>query len=203
MNDMASQQWHMLASIRHLKVFESVGHLRGVRRASEECHLSQPAVTQAIAKLEERVGVTLLKRRASGSYLNEFGIILHRRTQRFFAQIEEAIGELGVPGSPLSIPRMASRISWLQIRSLLAVVGDGSIAQAARSLGVSQTSLQRACRDLERILGTPLYAQAASGGMATPAAAKFACKVNMAKREIDEAMEELRGPLGAISPARL
>jgi len=198
MNDMASQQRHMLASIRHLKLFESVGHLGGVRRASEECHLSQPAVTQAIAKLEERVGVTLLKRRASGSYLNEFGIILHRRTQRFFAQIEEAIGELGVPGSPLSIPRMASRISWLQIRSLVAVVGDGSITQAARALGVSQTSLQRACRDLERILGTPLYAQAASGGMATPAAARFARKVNMAKREIDGAIEELEAARGNI-----
>jgi len=179
-------------------VFESVGHLRGVRRASEECHLSQPAVTQAIAKLEERVGVTLLERRASGSYLNEFGIILHRRTQRFFAQIEEALEELGVPAAPLSISQMASRISWSQIRSLVAVVGNGSIAQAARALSVSQTSLQRACRDLERALGTPLYAQAASGGMATPAAAKFARKVNLAKREIDWAIEEVETARGNI-----
>jgi LysR family transcriptional regulator, regulator for genes of the gallate degradation pathway len=198
MNNTTSQQWHMSASIRHLKVFESVGNLRGVRRASEECHLSQPAVTQAIAKLEERVGVPLLTRRASGSYLNEFGIILHRRTQRFFAQIEEALAELGVPGSPLSIPRTASRISWSQIRSLVAVVANGSMPQAARALGVSQTSLQRACRDLERTLGTPLYTQAASGGMATPAAAKFAREVNMAKREIDWAIEEVKTARGNV-----
>ena len=198
MNDITSQKWDMLASIRHLKVFESVGHLRGVRRASEECHLSQPAVTQAIAKLEERVGVALLERRASGSYLNEYGTILHRRTQRFFAQIEEALQELGVPGSPLSVPRMASRISWSQIRSLVAVVGNGSVAQAARALGVSQTSLQRACRDLERTLSMPLCVQAASGGMATPAAAKFARRVNLAKREIDWAIEEVEAARGNV-----
>ena len=65
-------------SIRHLKVFDSVGQLHGVRRASEECHLSQPAVTQAMAKLEQQMGVTLLERRPSGSYLNEFGRIFHR-----------------------------------------------------------------------------------------------------------------------------
>ena len=104
MNNTSSQQWNMAASIWHLKVFESVGQLRGVRRASEECHLSQPAVTQAVAKLEERMGVSLFERRVSGSYLNEFGVILHRRTRRFFSQIEEALGELGVPRSPLSIP---------------------------------------------------------------------------------------------------
>ena len=45
------------ASIRHLKVFESVAQLHGVRKASEEFHLSQPAVTQAIAKLEKQLGV--------------------------------------------------------------------------------------------------------------------------------------------------
>ena len=198
MNSTASQQWNMAASVWHLKVFESVGHLRGVRRASEECHLSQPAVTQAIAKLEERIGVTLLERRVSGSYLNEFGVILHRRTQRFFVQIEEALGELGVPRSPLSIPRMASRISWSQMHSIVAVAGNGSVAEAAHALSVSQSSLQRACRELERTLSTTLYIQTAAGGVATPAAVEFARKVNLAKREIDWAMEEVEAARGNI-----
>ncbi|HEY1927876.1 MAG TPA: LysR family transcriptional regulator, partial [Caulobacteraceae bacterium] len=67
------------ASLRHLRLFESVARLSSVRQASEECFLSQPAVTQAIAKLEEQVGMTLLDRRASGSYLNDYGVIFHRR----------------------------------------------------------------------------------------------------------------------------
>jgi len=185
-------------SIRHLKVFDSVGHLHGVRRASEDCHLSQPAVTQAIAKLEEQMGVTLLERRASGSYLNEFGIIFHRRTQRLFAQFEQALADLGVPSRPIPVARIAGRISKTQIRSLISIVENGSFAHAARALGVSQTSLQRAARDLERNLRTPLYAQTASGIVATPAAAEFARKVKLALREIQWGIDEVEAARGNI-----
>lgn len=189
------------ASIRHLKVFESVAHLQGVRRASQECHLSQPAVTQAIAKLEEQMGVSLLERCASGSYLNEFGIIFHRRTQRMFSQIEQALVELGVPTGPIPATRLASRISRLQIRSLLAIAENGSLAAGARTLGLSQASLQRAARDLERALRTPLIVQAASGIMATQAAAQFARKVKLALREIDLGIDEIEAARGNIGGA--
>src|SRR5580658_9107564 len=185
-------------SIRHLRLFESVAQLHGVRRASEECHLSQPAVTQAIAKLEEQLGVQLLLRCATGSYLNEFGIIFHGRTQRFFAQVEQALVELGVPTSPVPLARLSSRISRSQIRSLIAIVENGFFAQAARALGVSQTSLQRAARDLERTLRTPLYIQTASGIMATPAAAEFARKIKVAQREIDWGVDEVEAARGNV-----
>jgi LysR family transcriptional regulator of gallate degradation len=198
MTDPELQRPEFATSIRHLKVFDSVGQLHGVRRASEECHLSQPAVTQAIAKLEEQMGVTLLERRASGSYLNEFGIIFHRRTQRLFAQFEQALVALGVPSTPIPISRIAGRISKTQIRSLISIVENGSFAQAARALDVSQTSLQRAARDLERNLRTPLYAQTASGIVATPAATEFARKVKLALREIQWGIEEVEAARGNI-----
>lgn len=185
-------------SIRHLKVFNSVAHLNGVRRASDECHLSQPAVTQALAKLEEQIGATLLERRASGTYLNEVGIVFHRRTQRLFAQFEQALVELGVPAGPVPVSGMAGRISKSQVRSLIAIVENGSFAQAARALGVSQTSLQRAARDLERTLRTPLYAQTAAGIVATPAAVEFARKVKLALREIELGIEEVEAAKGNI-----
>lgn len=186
------------ASIRHLKVFESVAHLQGVRRASQECHLSQPAVTQAIAKLEEQMGVRLLNRCASGSYLNEFGIIFHRRTQRMFTQIEHALLELGVPAKPTPAARLASRMSRVQIRSLIAIAENGSLAAGARTLDASQASLQRAARDLERTLRTPLIVQAASGIMATQAAAQFARKIKLALREIDLGMDEIEAARGNV-----
>lgn len=198
MPDSNSQLPEFSTSIRHLKVFDSVGELHGVRRASDECHLSQPAVTQAIAKLEEQMGVTLLDRRASGSYLNEFGIVFHRRTQRLFAQFEQALVELGVPSRPIPVARIAGRISKTQIRSLISIVENGSFAQAARALGVSQTSLQRAARDLERNLRTPLYVQTASGIVATPAAAEFARKVKLALREIQWGIDEVEAARGNI-----
>jgi len=186
------------ASIRHLRVFQSVADLQGFQRASEECHLSQPAVTQAIAKLEEQLGVPLLVRRASGSYLNEFGIIFQRRMQRLFTQIEQALAELGVPTGPIPISQMASRITRPQIRSLIAIVENGSFAQAARALGVSQTSLQRSARDLERTLRTPLYIQTASGIVAAQTAVEFSRKLKLALREIDWGVDEVEAARGNI-----
>ena len=184
------------ASLRHLKLFESVARLRSVRKASEECHLSQPAVTQAIAKLEEQTGVTLLDRRASGTYANEFGTIFQRRTQRLFDQIERALVTLGVPNSHAPIPLVASRITRSQIRSLTAIVENGSFAQAARALAVSQTSLQRAARDLERTLRMPLFIQTAGGIMATPAGAEFSRAIKVAMREMEAALDELEAARG-------
>jgi DNA-binding transcriptional LysR family regulator len=179
-------------------VFASVAQLHGVRRASEDCHLSQPAVTQAIAKLEEQLGVTLLERRASGSYLNEFGIIFHRRVQRLFAQIEEALIELGVPNGPIPVTRLSGRISRSQIRSLIAIVENGSFVKGARALGISQTSLQRSARDLERMLRTPLYAQTASGIVATPSAVEFARKIKLALREVELGIDEVEAARGNV-----
>ncbi len=183
-------------SLRHLKLFETVARLSSVRRASEECHLSQPAVTQAIAKLEEQIGVGLLERGASGSYLNQLGVIFQRRTERLFSQIEQALIELGVPNC--HAPVMASRITRSQIRSLIAIVENGSFAQAARALGVSQATLSRAARDLERDLRKPLYHRTAAGIAATPAGAELARKLKLATREIESGIEELESAKGSL-----
>ena len=183
-------------SIRHLQLFESVARLSSVRKASEECHLSQPAVTQALAKLEEQLGVPLLERRASGSYLNDYGVIFHRRTERLFNQIDQALIELGVPNGRPPVSLISSRITRSQICSLIAIVENGSFTQAARALGVTQTSLHRAARDLERMLRTPLYVQTSSGIMATPGGSDFARKVKLAVGEIERGIEELEAAKG-------
>jgi DNA-binding transcriptional LysR family regulator len=198
MNEHQPEKTVFSASIRHLKVFESVAHLNGVRKASEEFHLSQPAVTQAIAKLEKQLGVALLERRPSGSYLNAFGVLFQRRIQRLFSQMDQALVELGVPSGHAPISRISSCITRSQVRSLISVVENGSFANAARALAISQTSLQRAARDLERTLRIPLYLQTASGIVATPAAAELARKLKLALREVEWGVEEIEAARGNI-----
>lgn len=184
-------------SFRQLKLFESVGRLDSVRRASEECNLSQPAVTQALAKLEQQVGVTLLERRASGSYLNELGKIFHRRTARLFVQMEEALVELGLPVT--SAPMIAKRISKSQARSLIAIVETGSFGQAAEALGLSQASLQRAARDLEGNLRKPLYYRTAAGVMVTPAGIELGRRMKLAAQEIEWGIKEIEAARGSFN----
>lgn len=161
--------------------------------------MTQPAATQALAKLEEQTGVALLERRSSGTYLNEFGTIFQLRTQRLFAQIEQALVELGVPNGNVPLSLIASRITRSQIRSLTAIEQNGSFARAAQSLGVSPASLQRTAHDLERTLRTPLYVQAAFGIMATPAGAEFSRKLKLAMRELDAGLDELDAAKGKFS----
>ena len=49
-----------IPNIRHLRVFMEVANCHSVSGAAERAHLSQPAVTQAIAKLEIKAGDTVL-----------------------------------------------------------------------------------------------------------------------------------------------
>jgi LysR family transcriptional regulator of gallate degradation len=190
-----------LPSLRYLRVFETVARLESVSRASTAIHLSQPAVTQAIAKLEGEVCATLFERRHTGTYLTEAGVIFRRRTQRLFAQIEEALREFGVDSGNLrkaDLATEAGKITRTQIRSFAAIARSGSLAQAARVIGISQSSLHRAVRDLEGQLGRPLYRHTAHGIIATKAGVELARRMMLATREIECAIEELKAADGAV-----
>ncbi len=185
-------------SFRQLKLFESIGRLKSVRQASEECNLSQPAVTQALAKLEQRVGATLVERRASGSYLNEAGKIFLQRTQRFFAQTEQALIELGVPGGVSGAKAIANRLSRSQIRCLIAIVDHASFAKAAEMLGLSPASLQRATRDLEGNLRKSLFHRSAVGMLVGPQGSEFGRRMKLALQEIDWGIREIEAARGGF-----
>jgi DNA-binding transcriptional LysR family regulator len=183
-------------SFRQLKLFESVGRLGSVRRGSEECNLSQPAVTQALGKLEQQLGVTLLERRASGSFLTKDGEIFQVRVQRFFSQLENAILDFGVGGSPAGAASIANRISRSQVRSLLAIIEHRSFAFAAENLSLTQASLQRAARDLEGNLRKTVFHRTASGIIVTPDGVEFGRRIKLATQEIEWAIREIETSKG-------
>ena len=49
------------ATLRQLKVFEAVARLLSFSRAAEELHLTQPAVSTQVRKLEEHAGNALFE----------------------------------------------------------------------------------------------------------------------------------------------
>lgn len=185
-----------MISFVQLRLFESVGRLCSLRRTSEECNLSQPAVTQALAKLEQHVGFALLHRRASGSYLNESGAIFHRRVSNFVRSVERALVELGVPGGEAAAPIFARRLSRAKIRNLLAIVSCVSVQRAAERLGLSQASLQRAAHDLERNLQCQLFHRTSDGLMVTHAGAQFGRTLHLAMQEVEWGIAEIEAALG-------
>lgn len=191
----------VIPNLRHLRVFECAGRLRGVSRASEVVNISQPAVSQAIAGLESHFGVELMARRNTGSVPTQFGEILLFRIQRMQRLLHQGVQELlsAAGGHRQNIDSIANKITVTQIRSLIAVSENISFDQAARSIGVSQQSVHRAAREIENLLRTKLYSHGARGTTTTEEGALLARRLKLAISEIRHAADEINAQRGTIS----
>lgn len=185
-------------SFRQLRLFEAVGRLQSVRRASEACNLSQPAVTQALTKLESQVGTELLLRHASGSYLTELGQIFYRRVVQFVQRTEQALHDLGVVGAEEEVLAYANRLSRSKVRGLVAIVDNPVLEQAAVTVGVSEATVQRAARSLEWDLQSQLFRRTADGLVLTPAAIQFGRALKLAMQEVEWGIAEVQAELGSF-----
>lgn len=72
-----------------LKFFHEIASARSVTKAAQELNRKQPALSLALRRLEERLGVTLCHRGPTGFELTEEGRILAERCQEFAGAIRE------------------------------------------------------------------------------------------------------------------
>lgn len=75
-------------TLDQLKTFLWVSRLGGVRRASQEMNISQPAVSARIAALEESLGTTLFERAQRGMTLTKQGVLLRDYAEKIADLIE-------------------------------------------------------------------------------------------------------------------
>lgn len=85
----------MQPSIRQLKAFVAIAELGSFVEASERLHLSQPALSIAIRKLEQAVGGVLFHRSPRGVQLTPEGRVFLPTARRLIGDWEEALGDLG------------------------------------------------------------------------------------------------------------
>jgi len=95
------------ATLRQLKVFESVARNLSFSRAAEELHLTQPAVSTQVRKLEEHAGLALFEQLGKKIHLTPAGAeMLHssRLIIQQFKEVEEAMAQFkGVSGGTLNV----------------------------------------------------------------------------------------------------
>jgi LysR family transcriptional regulator, low CO2-responsive transcriptional regulator len=95
------------ATLRQLKVFEAVARLTSFSRAAEELHLTQPAVSTQIRKLEDHAGLALFEQLGRQIYLTAAGseLLHHSRViMRQFDDAEAAMTQFkGVAGGKLNV----------------------------------------------------------------------------------------------------
>ena len=180
-----------IPSFRRLRAFDMVARTASLSAAAQSMRLSQPALTHSITQLETGLGTKLFDRRPEGSWLNEAGAIFQRRTQRFLAQVAEATGQVSGLAQAGTADALTAKISTAQVRSLLAIWRHGSFRAAAQALGLSEPSLHRPARDLEKLVGTGLFRRGAVGLMVNEAGAEFARRIALAIGEIHSGIEEI------------
>jgi LysR family transcriptional regulator, hydrogen peroxide-inducible genes activator len=76
--------------LHQLRYFAKVAELGHFTRAAEACGVSQPSLSQAIAKLEEEVGKPLFERLGRGVRLTEAGVKLRDRASHIVRLVDEA-----------------------------------------------------------------------------------------------------------------
>ena len=126
--------------LRRLFFFDAVCREGGICQAAEAIGMTQPAVSQAIKKLESSYGATLFARGHGGSELTPEGELLHRRVRRMFDQMEAAIAELpaGAKARTHSAAAVCRHLTDAQLRCHIAIARLGSAVDAARELDISQ-----------------------------------------------------------------
>lgn len=78
------------ATLRQLKVFEAVARHLSFSRAAEELHLTQPAVSTQIGKLEDHAGNALFEQFGKKIYLTAAGAELLQISRAIIQQFEQA-----------------------------------------------------------------------------------------------------------------
>jgi DNA-binding transcriptional LysR family regulator len=154
-----------------------------ITRAAELCFLSQPAVTQAIAKLERKLGLALFQRSAQGLFVSTAGELLAGRVRRAFDLLDRAMQDLA--------PRLKLTATTAQLRALAAVRDAENFTLAARELGIAQPTVHRAVGELEKEAGRPLLDRTAYGMIANRYGEALADAARLAFAELVQADMEL------------
>lgn len=91
-------KWRLwMVDLNRLKVFYQVYRSSGVSKAAKQLHISQPAVSQHLRKLEQEIGVILFTRVHKKLIPTGAGQQLYQGVENFFEQLPEKLEELRYP----------------------------------------------------------------------------------------------------------
>lgn len=170
-------------NLRHFRVFLAVAETRSLTRASERCLVSQPAVTQALGKLEREAGGPLFERTRQGFFLTERGEIFETRLRRTMERLDAALADVST--------RLKVTATSAQLQALIAMAEAHNFTLAARYLGLAQPTVHRAVSQIEREAARPLFERTSFGMVATRPCRDLAQAARLAFSEFDQAEADL------------
>ncbi len=160
-------------NLRHLRAFAETVRLGSISAAAQAVNLTQPAITQALAKLKATLGQTLFVRQPDGMSASAAADILSPRVDAALAHIN------------------SQRVTMTQVHALIALSTHGSYAVASAATGLSQPALHRAIQDVSLALGKTLVERRGRGVMLTEAGQRVARGFRLARAELAAGLSEL------------
>ena len=165
-------------NLRHLRALSVVARLGSISAAAQAVSISQPAITQAIAKLEAQCGLPFFERQPRGMVGTEAGLI-------FVQRVDSALRQIGSP-----------KVTATQMRALIALADHGSYPAASAATGLAQPSLHRAINDLSLVLRRTLTERRGRGIALTEDGRRIVRAFRLARGELETGLAELAGLLG-------
>lgn len=173
----------MTPGLRHLRVFLALLERGSVTAAAEACHVSQPAASQAIARLEGEAGVALVHHGREGFGPTEAGRAFGMRVRRALGRLDAALAQVA--------PRLVLTATRAQLTALIAVRDAENYTLAARRLGLAQPTVHRAVSHLESEAGRPLFERSGKRMVPGRAAQALADAARLCFSELAQAAAEL------------
>ncbi|KGJ06644.1 DNA-binding transcriptional regulator, LysR family [Paracoccus halophilus] len=173
----------LVGNLRHLRVFLAVAECGSITQAAVRCFVSQPAVTQAIARLEAEADTALFLRTRHGLFATEAGTLFQNRVARALDRLDGAMSDIA--------PRLAVTATRPQLAALIATVEAQNFTLAAQRLGIAQPTVHRAITTIEASVGRALFQRSPVGVAPTRQALALALAAQLAFAELDQAVAEL------------
>ena len=116
--------------IEQLEYIAAVTQHGSLRRAGEALHLSQPALSEAVSRLERELGVTLLDRHRSGARISRRG----RELQQHMVEVLEAVERLRTAAADQTTSARVVRVGTVSTATSTLLVPAVSDVRSAHPL---------------------------------------------------------------------
>ena len=160
-------------NLRHLRAIASIVRMGSITAAAGAVNQTQPAITQALAKLELQLGQQLFERHAHGMAATPAAQIIAPR-------IESALAYIA-----------SQRVTMAQMRAMIMLADSGSYAGASAATGLALPSLHRAIGDLSLALKRVLVERRGKGIMLTDQGKRTVRNFRLARAELEAGLTEL------------
>ena len=190
-------------SSRQLKAMLYVARYKNLTQAANKLNRSQTAITKAVGKLEDQLGVQLFDRSSVGMTPTVYGEVLAKRIANAEAELFAAADAYRQYNSSVqrvhNIPLFTMDLSYKRLASFIAVYDTRGIAAAANELSITRSAIYSSIRQLEELLESKLFERDPNGMTPTSYCHILARHVKLAFAQFRHGLEDIAKVNGVMT----